>query len=190
MSTVAIYSHEDRMGAHRYKSDESYLVGKGMTPVAAYLAQDDIIRIALEHGVDMIHPGYGFLSENAEFAKKVEDAGIAFIGPRPETIDALGDKTKARTLAMKTGVPVVPGTPGPVESYDLAADFIKEYGFPVIIKAARGGGGRGMRVVRDQESFKENFERAVSEAKSAFGDGTVFIERESRWRGEARSRLG
>jgi pyruvate carboxylase len=124
---------------------------------------------------------YGFLSENAEFAKRVEDAGIAFIGPRPETIDALGDKTKARTLAMKTDVPVVPGTPGPVESYDKAAAFIEEYGFPVIIKAAMGGGGRGMRVVRDQESFKENFERAVSEAKSAFGDGTVFIERELLW---------
>ncbi|KAK4685694.1 pyruvate carboxylase, partial [Tremellales sp. Uapishka_1] len=177
MSTVAIYSHEDRMSAHRYKSDESYLVGKGLSPVGAYLSQEDIIRIALEHGVDMIHPGYGFLSENAEFARKVEDAGIFFIGPRPETIDALGDKTKARTLAMKTEVPVVPGTPGPVESYDLASDFIKEYGFPVIIKAAMGGGGRGMRVVRTQEEFKENFERAVSEAKSAFGDGTVFIER-------------
>nr|WRH23597.1 pyruvate carboxylase [Naematelia aurantialba] len=177
MSTVAIYSHEDRMGAHRYKSDESYLVGKGLSPVAAYLAQDDIVRLALEHEVDMIHPGYGFLSENAEFAKKVEDAGIAFIGPRPETIDALGDKTKARTLAMQTNVPVVPGTPGPVESYDKASAFIEQYGFPVIIKAAMGGGGRGMRVVRDQESFKENFERAVSEAKSAFGDGTVFIER-------------
>jgi pyruvate carboxylase len=117
------------------------------------------------------------LSENAEFAKKVEDAGIAFIGPRPETIDALGDKTKARTLAIKTGVPVVPGTKGPVESYDKADAFIQEHGFPVIIKAAMGGGGRGMRVVRDQASFKENFERAVSEAKSAFGDGTVFIER-------------
>lgn len=127
----------------------------------------------------MLTRRYGFLSENAEFAKKVENAGIAFIGPRPETIDALGDKTKARTLAMKVGVPVVPGTPGPVESYDLADAFIKEYGFPVIIKAAMGGGGRGMRVVRDQASFKENFERAVSEAKSAFGDGTVFIERES-----------
>ena len=178
MSTVAIYSYEDRMGAHRYKSDESYLVGKGLAPVAAYLAQDDIIRIALEHGVDMIHPGYGFLSENAAFAKKVEDAGIAFIGPRPDTIDALGDKTKARDLAIKTGVPVVPGTPGPVESYDKAAEFIEQYGFPVIIKAAMGGGGRGMRVVKDQASFKESFERAVSEAKAAFGDGTVFIERQ------------
>ncbi|KAJ9109170.1 hypothetical protein QFC21_000499 [Naganishia friedmannii] len=177
MSTVAIYSIEDKMGAHRQKADEAYQVGKGLSPVGAYLAQEDIIRIALEHGVDMIHPGYGFLSENNEFARKVEEAGIAFIGPRPETIDALGDKTKARDLAMKVGVPVVPGTPGPVASYDLAESFIAEHGFPVIIKAAMGGGGRGMRVVRDQASFKENFERAVSEAKSAFGDGTVFIER-------------
>ncbi|KAH8832573.1 pyruvate carboxylase [Flagelloscypha sp. PMI_526] len=177
MHTVAIYSLEDRMSAHRQKSDEAYQVGKGLTPVAAYLAQDDIIRIALEHGVDMIHPGYGFLSENAEFARKVEQAGIAFVGPSPEVIDGLGDKTKARTIAMKANVPVVPGTPGPVASYKEGEAFIKEYGFPVIIKAAMGGGGRGMRVVREQSEFESSFERAVSEAKSAFGDGTVFIER-------------
>ncbi|TDL23648.1 pyruvate carboxylase [Rickenella mellea] len=177
MHTVAIYSYEDRMNAHRQKADEAYQVGKGMTPVGAYLAQDDIIRIALEHGVDMIHPGYGFLSENAEFARKVEQAGIAFVGPSPEVIDSLGDKTKARTLAMKVGVPVVPGTPGPVKTYQDGDSFIKEHGFPVIIKAAMGGGGRGMRVVREQSQFKDAFERATSEAKSAFGDGTVFIER-------------
>ncbi|KAJ7460543.1 pyruvate carboxylase [Mycena latifolia] len=175
MHTVAIYSFEDRLSAHRQKAP--YQVGKGLTPVGAYLAQDDIIRIALEHGVDMIHPGYGFLSENAEFARKVEQAGLAFIGPSPEVIDGLGDKTKARTLAMKVGVPVVPGTPGAVASYTDGDAFIKEYGFPVIIKAAMGGGGRGMRVVREQSDFKDAFERATSEAKSAFGDGTVFIER-------------
>jgi pyruvate carboxylase len=145
--------------------------------VAAYLAQDNIISIALEHGVDMIHPGYGFLSENAEFARKVEQAGLAFVGPSPEVIDALGDKTKARQIAMKIGVPVVPGTPGPVSSYQEASSFIEEYGFPVIIKAAMGGGGRGMRVVREQTEFADAFSRATSEAKSAFGDGTVFIER-------------
>ncbi|KAI0080169.1 pyruvate carboxylase [Panus rudis PR-1116 ss-1] len=177
MHTVAIYSYEDRLSAHRQKADEAYQVGKGRTPVAAYLAMDDIIRIALESGVDMIHPGYGFLSENAEFARKVEQAGIAFVGPSPEVIDSLGDKTKARTIAIKIGVPVVPGTPGPVGDYTEADAFIKEYGFPVIIKAAMGGGGRGMRVVREQSDFKAAFERAVSEAKSAFGDGTVFIER-------------
>ncbi|KII85804.1 hypothetical protein PLICRDRAFT_165243 [Plicaturopsis crispa FD-325 SS-3] len=177
MHTVAIYSFEDRLSAHRQKADEAYQVGKGMTPVGAYLAQDDIIRIALEHGVDMIHPGYGFLSENAEFARKVEQAGLAFVGPSPEVIDGLGDKTKARTLAMKVGVPVVPGTPGPVAAYTDGASFVQEYGFPIIIKAAMGGGGRGMRVVKEQSDFKDAFERATSEAKSAFGDGTVFIER-------------
>ncbi|KAG8904341.1 pyruvate carboxylase [Tulasnella sp. 403] len=177
MHTVAIYSFEDRLSAHRQKADEAYQVGKGLTPVGAYLAQDSIIDIAIEHGVDMIHPGYGFLSENAEFARKVEDAGLAFVGPTPEAIDTLGDKTKARTVAMQCGVPCVPGTPGPVASYKDAAKFIEEYGFPVIIKAAMGGGGRGMRVVREASEFESSFSRAVSEAKSAFGDGTVFIER-------------
>ncbi|KAM6496884.1 pyruvate carboxylase [Amanita muscaria] len=177
MHTVAIYSFEDRLSAHRQKADEAYQVGKGLTPVGAYLAQDDIIRIALEHGVDMIHPGYGFLSENAQFARKVEQAGIAFVGPSPEVIDELGDKTKARQLAMKIGVPVVPGTPGPVATYEEGLYFVREYGFPVIVKAAMGGGGRGMRVVREQSDFQSAFARAVSEAKSAFGDGTVFIER-------------
>lgn len=165
------------MSAHRYKADYAFQVGKDMSPVAAYLAIDDIVRIAKENKVDMIHSGYGFLSENPEFARKVEEAGIAFIGPRPETIDGLGDKTKARDLAREAKVPIVPGTPGPIASYEAAEPFIKEVGFPVIIKAAMGGGGRGMRVVRNMEDFRESFERAVSEARSAFGDPTVFIER-------------
>ncbi|GAA5913527.1 hypothetical protein JCM8208_000702 [Rhodotorula glutinis] len=177
MTSVAIYSHEDRYSAHRNKADEAYMVGKGLTPVAAYLAQDDIIKIALDHGVTMIHPGYGFLSENAEFAKKVEAAGLIFIGPQPQVIDGLGDKIKARQLAQKIQVPVVPGTPGAIEKFEEADAFVKEHGFPVIIKAAMGGGGRGMRVVRDQESFEGAFKSAVSEAKAAFGDGTVFVER-------------
>lgn len=125
----------------------------------------------------MIHPGYGFLSENAEFARKVEQAGLAFVGPTPEVIDALGDKTKARAIAIREGVPVVPGTPGAVGTFEDGASFVEEYGFPIIIKAAMGGGGRGMRVVREQSEFKEAFQRATNEAKAAFGDGTVFIER-------------
>jgi pyruvate carboxylase len=177
MSTVSIYSFEDRMSAHRYKSDEAYQVGKGLTPIGAYLNIPEIVQLAVDTGVDMIHPGYGFLSENAEFAKAVEAAGIAFIGPRPETIDGLGDKVKARELAKKAKVPIVPGTEGAIEKYEDAADFVKEVGFPVIIKAAMGGGGRGMRVVRKQEEFEEAFARAKSEAQSSFGDPTVFIER-------------
>jgi pyruvate carboxylase len=125
----------------------------------------------------MIHPGYGFLSENYEFAKKVEEAGLIWIGPTPETINSLGDKVSARELAMKCDVPVVPGTPGPVEKFEEVKSFTDEFGFPIIIKAAFGGGGRGMRVVWKQEELKDAFERATSEAKSAFGNGTVFVER-------------
>ncbi|KAJ5778238.1 Pyruvate carboxylase [Penicillium odoratum] len=179
LQTVAVFSHEDRLSMHRQKADEAYMIGtRGQyTPVGAYLAGDEIIKIAKEHGVHLIHPGYGFLSENAEFARNVEKAGIVFVGPSPETIDALGDKVSARRLAIKSGVPVVPGTEGPVERYEEVKAFTDEYGFPIIIKAAFGGGGRGMRVVRDQGELRDAFERATSEAKSAFGNGTVFVER-------------
>ncbi|KZF24743.1 pyruvate carboxylase [Xylona heveae TC161] len=179
LHTVAVFSYEDRLGAHRQKADEAYVIGKRgqYTPVGAYLAGDEIIKIALEHGVNMIHPGYGFLSENADFARKVEAAGMIFVGPSPETIDGLGDKVSARQLAINCNVPVVPGTPGPVERYEDVKAFTDEYGFPIIIKAAFGGGGRGMRVVRDPAELKDAFERATSEAKTAFGNGTVFVER-------------
>lgn len=125
----------------------------------------------------MIHPGYGFLSENYEFAKAVEAAGIIWVGPRPQTINDLGDKVSARELAFKAKVPTVPGTPGAVAKFESVKEFTDEYGFPIIIKAAFGGGGRGMRVVWKQEELKDAFERATSEAKSAFGNGTVFVER-------------
>lgn len=179
LQTVAIFSYEDRLGMHRQKADEAYVIGKRgeYTPVAAYLAQDEIIKIAKEHGVQMIHPGYGFLSENSDFARKVEEAGIIFIGPSADTILKVGDKVSARNLANEAKVPVVPGTDGAVERYEDVKKFTDEYGFPIIIKAAFGGGGRGMRVVREQESLKDSFERATSEAKSAFGNGTVFVER-------------
>lgn len=161
------------------EADEAYVIGKRgqFTPVAAYLAGDEIIKIALQHGVNMIHPGYGFLSENAEFAKNVEASGLIWVGPTPETIDSLGDKVSARKIAIKSNVPVVPGTEGPVEKFEDVKSFTDEFGFPIIIKAAFGGGGRGMRVVRKQEDLKDAFERATSEAKSAFGNGTVFVER-------------
>lgn len=179
LQTVAVFSYEDRLGMHRQKADEAYVIGKRgqYRPVEAYLAGDEIIKIALEHNVQMIHPGYGFLSENAEFARKVEEAGIIFVGPSYKTIEALGDKVSARTIAMECKVPVVPGTPGPVEKFEDVKAFTDEYGFPIIIKAAFGGGGRGMRVVREQGTLKDSFERATSEAKSAFGNGTVFVER-------------
>ncbi|KAJ5681749.1 Pyruvate carboxylase [Penicillium maclennaniae] len=179
LQTVAVFSHEDRLSMHRQKADEAYMIGQRgqYTPVGAYLAGDEIIKIAQEHGVHLIHPGYGFLSENADFARKVEKAGIVFVGPTPDTIDALGDKVSARRAAIKCNVPVVPGTEGPVERFEEVKSFTDEYGFPIIIKAAFGGGGRGMRVVRDQSELRDSFERATSEAKTAFGNGTVFVER-------------
>lgn len=179
LHTIAVFSYEDRLSMHRQKADEAYVIGKRgqYTPVGAYLAGDEIIKIALEHGAQMIHPGYGFLSENAEFARNVEKAGLIFVGPSPEVIDGLGDKVSARKVAIAANVPVVPGTEGAVEKFEEVRDFTDKYGFPVIIKAAYGGGGRGMRVVREAASLQESFERATSEAKSAFGNGTVFVER-------------
>lgn len=179
LQTVAVFSYEDRLSMHRQKADEAYVIGKRgqYTPVGAYLAGDEIIKIAKEHNVNMIHPGYGFLSENAQFARNVEKAGLIFVGPTPDVIESLGDKVSARELAIKCGVPVVPGTEGPVGRFEEVKQFTDEHGFPIIIKAAFGGGGRGMRVVRDQDSLKDSFERATSEAKSAFGNGTVFVER-------------
>lgn len=179
MHTVAIYSHEDRLSMHRLKADEAYPIGKKgeFSPVQAYLQIDEIIKIAKEHQVSMIHPGYGFLSENSEFARKVEEAGMIWVGPSNTVIDSVGDKVSARNLAIKNNVPVVPGTDGPIETVEEAEDFVKKYGFPVIIKAAFGGGGRGMRVVREGDDIGDAFQRASSEAKSAFGNGTCFIER-------------
>jgi pyruvate carboxylase len=175
--TIAIFSEEDRVHLHRYKADEAYLVGKGLEPVAAYLAEDEIVELAKRHEVDAIHPGYGLLSERASFARKCRDAGIVFIGPTPEAIDALGDKVAARKIAQAAGVPVVPGTPGPVKTLEEARAFCDKVGFPVIVKAAAGGGGRGMRVVRAPGELAEALERAGSEAKKSFGDDTLFIEK-------------
>ncbi len=177
LRTVAIYSHEDRVHLHRYKADEGYLVGKDLSPVGAYLAIDQIIRLAKEAEVDAIHPGYGFLAENPAFSRACAEADIAFVGPSPEVLRALGDKTAARTLAAKAGVPTVPGTDGPVSNIEDARAFADEAGYPLIVKAAMGGGGRGMRVVHRAEDLEAAFERARSEAQAAFGDGTMFIER-------------
>lgn len=179
LKTISIYSYEDRLSAHRYKADESYQIGEPgqFTPVGAYLAIDQILSIAIQHKVDLIHPGYGFLSENATFARRIEEAGMIFVGPDAKTIDSCGDKTKARALAILHGVPVVPGSDGPITSLKEAQDFVQQHGFPIIIKAANGGGGRGMRVVKDISALPAMLERCKSEALSSFGDDTVFIER-------------
>ncbi|OQV12880.1 Pyruvate carboxylase, mitochondrial [Hypsibius exemplaris] len=175
--SIAVYSEQDRMQQHRQKADEAYLIGKGMAPVAAYLNIPEIIRIAKENQIDAVHPGYGFLSERSDFAKACQDNGIRFIGPTPEVMARMGDKVAARKSAIDAGLKVVPGTATPIENSDAAVEFVKEHGLPIILKAAYGGGGRGMRVVRDMKDVKESFNRAHSEALAAFGNGAIFIEK-------------
>ncbi|XP_056639826.1 pyruvate carboxylase, mitochondrial isoform X1 [Diorhabda sublineata] len=177
IKSVAIYSKEDRAHIHRLKADESYLVGEGLPPVEAYLNIPEIINVCKDNGIDAVHPGYGFLSERSDFAQAVIDAGIRFIGPSPKVVHQMGDKVAAREAAIAAGVPIVPGTDGPVTSSEAAKDFCNKHGLPVIFKAAYGGGGRGMRVVRKMEEVEESFNRASSEAKSAFGNGAMFIEK-------------
>jgi pyruvate carboxylase len=176
LRTVAIYAQEDRLGVHRFKADEAYLVGRGQGPVAAYLDIQGIVTLAREKGAELIHPGYGFLSENAAFARACATAGMTFVGPRPELLDLMGDKTAARRLAQKLAVPVLPGTPEPV-SGPAAAGSAREIGFPLIIKAAFGGGGRGMRVVLHESDLRAKLVEAQSEAATAFGNPAVFLER-------------
>lgn len=179
LRTVGIFSKEDRFTQHRYKADQAFLVGKDKSPVGAYLDIDGIVAMAVANKVDAIHPGYGFLSERTDFAQACKDHGVTFVGPTPENLQTFGDKTSARELAIKVGVPVVPGTDGPVTTIDQAREFIEGsgVGYPVIIKAAMGGGGRGMRVVTASAELEKNFQLATSEALAAFGDGSIFIER-------------
>ena len=177
LRTVAIYAEEDRFGVHRFKADEAYLVGKGKGPVAAYLDIESIISLAKEKKVDMIHPGYGFLSENAHFARACEDAGIIFVGPSPELLERMGDKVAAKKAADEAGVPTLPATPNPVSKPAEALKWGRKIGFPLIIKAAFGGGGRGMRVVHQEEDLKSMLEEAQGEAERAFGNSAVFLER-------------
>lgn len=177
LRTVAIYAQEDRLSVHRFKADEAYLIGEGKGPVAAYLDIPGIIALAKERGVDMIHPGYGFLSENAEFAQACLDNGITFVGPRPEILRLMGDKVAARAVAKKAGVPTLPGTEEPVEEREAALKIAKEIGFPLIIKAAFGGGGRGMRVVEREQDLQNLLDEARGEAGRAFGNPAVFLEK-------------
>jgi len=176
--TVAVYSQEDRLSLHRFKADEAYLVGRGKGPVQAYLEIEPIVALAVDKEVDAIHPGYGFLSENPELARACQRAGITFVGPSPEILESLGDKTAARKLAERAGIPIVPGTPEPLDPADpKAAEIAASIGFPLIVKAAHGGGGRGMRVVDSTDQFQARLEEASQEAGAAFGNNAVFLER-------------
>ncbi|MDO9080033.1 MAG: biotin carboxylase N-terminal domain-containing protein, partial [Desulfuromonadales bacterium] len=177
IKTLAIYSEEDKGSLHRYKADEAYLIGKGKGPIDAYLGIDEIIDLARKKGVDAIHPGYGFLSENADFADACERAGIVFIGPTALIQRQLGDKVAARKVAVAAGIPIVPGTAKPVTTDEEALIFAKKCGYPIIVKAAAGGGGRGMRVARNQKELLEGLRSAGSEALASFGNASVFLEK-------------
>ncbi len=175
--TCAVYSHEERNALFRLKADESYLIGRNKSPIEAYLDMDDIIRLAVSKGVDAIHPGYGFLAENPLFAEKCEKAGIVFIGPSAQLMQQMGDKIRSKIVADRAGVRIIPGSPSPLRSTEEALATAQSIGYPVILKAAAGGGGRGMRIVRDPLVMNEEFQSAQSEALRSFGVRDVFMEK-------------
>lgn len=179
---VAIYATEDRLALHRFKADESYLVGEGLRPIEAYLDIDDILGIALREGVDAIHPGYGFLSENPDFAQSCADVGIAFIGPRPEVMRDLGNKVAARTLAERLGVPVVPATGALPDDKSECQRLAREIGYPLMLKASWGGGGRGMRAIHEEDELLPAIAAARREATAAFGNGEVSLHQRTKHR--------
>ena len=175
--TVAIYSEEDKNSLFRTKADEAYLIGKGKSPVDAYLSISEIIDLAKSKGVDAIHPGYGFLAENPVFAQACEDEGIEFIGPTAKMMNSLGDKIQSKLVANSVGVPTIPGVDAAIETEEEAVEFADKAGYPVMLKAADGGGGRGMRVVRDRKDIIAEYRNARSESIKAFGSPKIFIEK-------------
>lgn len=177
LRTVAIYSYEDRYSQHRYKADEAYQIGNKDEPLKPYLDGDAIIALAKSKNVDAIHPGYGFLSENSEFARKCSENGIIFIGPDPKVMDALGDKIMAKNIAKKCNVPIIESNKKELTNVEKAIEEASNIGYPIMLKAASGGGGRGMRIIRTKEDLTNNFNSAKSEAKNAFGDDTMFLEK-------------
>ncbi len=177
ISTVAVYAEEDRLSLHRFKADEAHPIGKGLGPVAAYLSIEEIIRVALETGADAVHPGYGLLSESPEFAEACAENGLVFIGPSPETMRVLGNKVSARELARSAGVPVMPASAPLPADIEEALPIAREIGFPLMLKASWGGGGRGMRALADERTLRAEFDVARREAKAAFGKDEVYLEK-------------
>jgi pyruvate carboxylase len=175
--TVAIYAEEDKLSLHRFKADEAYKIGEGLGPVAAYLSIEEVIRVARQCGADAIHPGYGLLSENPDFVDACREAGITFIGPRAETMRALGDKASARRVAMEAGVPVVPATEVLGDDMKAIAKEAEEIGYPLMLKASWGGGGRGMRAIHSAEELEDKVLEGRREAEAAFGNGEGYLEK-------------
>lgn len=177
IQTVAVYTYEDRYSLHRYKADEAYQIGADHEPLKPYLDIKGIIEMAKYCGADAIHPGYGFLSENEDFAAQCAANGIVFIGPRPDVMRALGDKVTAKKVAKTAGLPIIESNEVELNTIELALSEANRIGYPLMIKAASGGGGRGMRIVQNDDQLKKSFFEARSEAKNAFGDDTVFLEK-------------
>ncbi|GAB3920004.1 pyruvate carboxylase [Larkinella terrae] len=177
ITTVAVYTYEDRYSLHRYKADEAYQIGRDDEPLKPYLNIEGIIQLAKHKKVDAIHPGYGFLSENVTLARRCREEGIIFVGPTPEAMEALGDKVRAKNLATTADVPMIPDSRIDISDFSVAISEARRIGFPVMIKAVAGGGGRGMRVVRQEEEFEKSFNEARNEARNAFGDDTIFLEK-------------
>lgn len=177
IKTVGIYSKEDIGTLHRQKADESYIIGEGKSPTQAYLDIEGIIKLAKEKNVDAIHPGYGFLSENEEFAKRCQEEGILFIGPELKHLDMFGNKTRARQTAIDAGLKVIPGTDGKISSVEDVFQFGQKNGYPIIIKAVSGGGGKGMRIVNNEEEVKDAYDRTKSEAVNSFGNSALYVEK-------------
>ncbi|MEM9638188.1 MAG: biotin carboxylase N-terminal domain-containing protein, partial [Pseudomonadota bacterium] len=175
--TVAVYAEEDKLGLHRFKADEAYRIGEGLGPVAAYLSIDEMIRVAKASGADAIHPGYGLLSENPDFVDACDQNGITFIGPRAETMRALGDKASARRVAMEAGVPVIPATDVLGDDMKAIKAEAKEIGYPLMLKASWGGGGRGMRPILEEKELEEKVLEGRREAEAAFGNGEGYLEK-------------
>lgn len=177
IATVAVYAHEDEYGVHRFKADEAYEIGQGKKPIEAYLDMDAIIEVAKKTHADAIHPGYGFLSENEEFAQKCHDNGIIFIGPKVEHLEIFGDKIKAKQVAEQAGLKTIPGTKDPIATVAEAKEFGATHGYPIMLKAAMGGGGRGMRIVHNEAELQEAYDRSQSEAQQSFGESNMYVEK-------------
>src|ERR671928_995985 len=176
IGTVAVYSEPDRDAPHVRRADEAYLLGPGPAN-ESYLVVEKILEVAEKAGAEAVHPGYGFLAENAAFARACEEAGVVFIGPPPDAIEAMGSKTRARELMRDAGVPIVPGTTDPVDSVEAAREIAEEIGYPIAVKAAGGGGGKGFRVALEPDKLQEAFEGAAREGEKFFSDPTVYLER-------------
>ena len=177
IKSVGIYSKEDKYSLFRTKADESYLIGEDKGPIDVYLDMDGIIALAKEKNVDAIHPGYGFLAENSEFVRKCEENGIAFIGPSADIMDKMGDKINSKKVAHAADVPTIPGVDKVIETVEEAKKVADYVGYPVMVKASNGGGGRGMRVVYNEKDLALEYETACSESRKAFGKAVIFIEK-------------